>query len=290
MASNQSKKKSSGPLLRKKQQKTVHPKEGLLTDKSDFFITEAYKTLRTNLVFSLAGKEGSKVLLVTSAMQSEGKSTSASNIGISFALDGKKVLLVDCDLRRPKLNRLFGLSCQYGLSDVLVDPIHLSDAIIHSDTQNLDVIICGTIPPNPSELLNSDNMRQVLDKMKKEYDLIILDTPPLTMVTDALVLSPNADGVLLVVRAGNTESNAIGFAIDQLNRAQARVLGFLLNGSEFRQTSYGYSRRSYSKYGYYGGYRRYGYGYGSGYSYGYGYTSNIANSNAEAAATEQNEK
>lgn len=257
--------KSSQGAFRKEQ-------EGLLNENTDFFIMEAYKTLRTNLIFSLASTEGSKVLIVTSSMQSEGKSTSSSNVAISFAQDGKKVLLVDCDLRKPKLNRLFDLTAEKGLSDVLVDHSHLSNAIIHTNYENLDLIISGTIPPNPSELLSSKSMKDLIARMREGYDLVVLDTPPLAMVTDALVLVPASDAVLLVVRADYCEANAVAFALDQLSRARARVLGFLLNAADIKKTSYGYGRRRYSKYGY--GYRygyRYGYGGYGGYGYGYGY-------------------
>lgn len=239
----------------------------LLSEKSDFFVREAYKTMRTNIIFSLTGNEECKVLILTSAMQGEGKSTASSNVAISFAQDGKRVLLVECDLRRPKLKQLFRMSSKKGLSDLLIDSSCMREVILSTTYQNLDLVLCGAIPPNPSELLGSDSMKTFINCMKSEYDIIILDTPPLTMVTDALVLVPSSDGVLMVTRAEYSEPNAIAFALDQLARARAKVLGFILNAISFEKTAYGYGGKKYNKYSYYGRRRGYGYGKNVGYSY-----------------------
>lgn len=244
-------------------------RQNLLSASSDFFIREAYKTLRTNVSFALAGEENSKVILVTSSQQEEGKSITSLNLAISFAQTDRKIIILDCDLRRPKLARLMQISNPVGLSNLLMDYSLKDSAIVHSNVPNLDVLPAGDIPPNPSELLSSPRMQRLLEDLKKDYDMIVLDTPPINMVIDAVVLAPNTDGVLFVVRAHQSERGAVIHAVEQLEYASAKILGFVLNGVQLEDTSYGYDKRRYR------GYKRYGYGkYGYGYQkYGYGYTS-----------------
>lgn len=264
-----------------KNAKIKEDRRHILTDKSGFFLREAYKTLRTNVNFSLADKEGCQVILVTSAMQSEGKSLTALNLAISLAQTDKKVLIIDCDLRRPKLGRLLNVSAGTGLSNLLVDAAYMDVTILAHEKHGIDLILAGDIPPNPSELLSSVRMQKLLDALKERYDYIILDSPPVNMVIDAVVLSPRTDGVLFVVRAGSSERGAVLHAVEQLEYAKAKVLGFVFNGVTAENGSgYGkYRYRQYGRYGYrkygYGkyGYGKYGYGrYGYGkYGYGYGY-------------------
>mgnify|MGYP003292819951 CR=1 FL=1 len=255
----------------------------LLTPKSGFFVREAYKILRSNVSFSLTGEESSKVILVTSSLQSEGKSITAVNLAISYAQTDRRVLLIDCDLRRPKLARLLQVKNRVGLSNALLDRTLLKEALISSGLPNLDMILSGDIPPNPSELLSSPRMVDLLDELKQQYDLIILDTPPINMVVDAVVLSPLTDGVVFIVRANHTERGAVIYAVEQLEHAKAKILGFVLNDVSLESTNYGYDRhryrryRSYYRYSY-GGYGGYGYGGHAGYggyigynSYGYNY-------------------
>ena len=217
---------------------------------------------------------------MTSSLQSEGKSITAANLAISYAQTDRKVLLIDCDLRRPKMSRLLKVSNTVGLSNVLLEPFLLDTAIVSTGLPNLDVILSGDIPPNPSELLSSPRMARLLAEMRKRYDFIILDTPPINMVIDAVVLAPNTDGVLFVVRSGQSERGAVIHAVEQLEYAKAKILGFVLNDVELESTNYGYGKYRYKRYGRYGryGYGKYGhygkYGYGksgSGYNkYGYG--------------------
>ncbi|MDD6188464.1 MAG: CpsD/CapB family tyrosine-protein kinase [Clostridiales bacterium] len=239
-------------------------RRSILSDKSDFFIREAYKTLRTNVTFSLAEEDGCKVIIVTSSLQSEGKSTTALNLAISFAEADKRVLLIDCDLRRPKLGRLLELNSPEGLSDLLLDPGLLDKGVV-KNYGGISVILAGAIPPNPSELLGSVRMEKLLDRMKEKYDYIILDTPPVNMVTDAVVLAPRSSGVLFVVRANQSERGSVVHAVSQLEYARAKLLGFVLNGVDMEKSAYGYGKNRNKKYGKYGGYR---YGYGRGYGYG----------------------
>jgi len=240
----------------------IEERKFLLSAKDDFFLQEAYKTLRTNVMFSLTGESACKIITVTSSMQSEGKSITASNLGLSFAAADKRVLLIDCDMRKPKIGRLLQLNAANGLSNVLMDPSLLSGAVLQYQNTRMHVLLAGNIPPNPSELLGSKRMEKLLEQMKGYYDYIILDSPPINMVTDAVILANQTDGVLFVVRAGHAERGAVMHALDQLEYAQAKVLGFVLNGASGEGGSYGkYRRYGYGKYGYrYGGY---GYAYRS---------------------------
>ena len=235
----------------------VNERRFLLSPDSDFYVTEAYKTLRTNVIFSLTDVAGCSVIVITSGFQHEGKSTTSSNLAISLAQADKKVLLVDCDLRKPKLSRLLDLNAPVGLSNILIDPNLLPNAIVHYKDYSMDVLLSGSIPPNPSELLASARMQQLITKLKGYYDFIILDTPPVNMVTDSVVLAPVADGFLLVVRAEQADRNSVSHALEQLEYAKARILGLILNGAAMEHGTYGYG-----KYGHYG----YKYGYKYGYS------------------------
>ena len=237
----------------------------IINSNSRFLIREAYKGLRTNVNFALADTEGCKVILVTSALQSEGKSLTALNLAISIAQTEAKVLIIDCDLRRPKLHRLLGASSNVGLSNLLMDPQKCSGIILKPETLGIHAILSGDIPPNPSELLASAKMRTLIAALRDKYDYIILDTPPVGMVTDAVVLAPMTDGVLFVVRADKTERGAVVYAMEQMQYAKVKVLGYVFNGMNPESGS-GYGKYRYSKYGRYGyGYRRYGYGYGYHY-------------------------
>lgn len=263
-------KRGNSSELRKQRETALiqEDRKYLLNQKSDFFIREAYKTLRTNVSFSLTGDEESKLILVTSSLQSEGKSITAANLAISYAQTNRKVLLIDCDLRRPKMSRLWEVSSEVGLSNLLMNPSLRNKAIVSSRVENLDVILAGDIPPNPSELLSSPRMQRLLQELRKEYDFIILDTPPVNMVIDAVVLAPQCDGVLFVVRANRSERGAVIHAVEQLEYSKAKLLGFVLNGVDLENSSYGYGRYRYKRYHRYG-YGKYGYGGYGGYGYGY---------------------
>ena len=248
----------------------------LLNSHSSFFSREAYNMLRTNLSFALAEAGECKVVMITSPMQSEGKSITASNLAITLAEAGHRVLLLDCDLRRPKIGRLLSLKSKAGLSDILIKPSLLGENVLHY-RKGVHVILAGSIPPNPSELLNSIRMEALLDRLREHYDYIILDTPPIGVVTDAAVLASRTDGVLVVVRTGRSERGPVTQAVEQLEYGNARILGFVMTCVPLEDTNYAYSKYRYKKHGKYG-YRRYGkygygkYGYGkSGYGYGGGY-------------------
>lgn len=242
-------------------------RKNILSPKSDFFIREAYKTLRTNVSFALPGEEGCKVIVVTSSMQGEGKSITALNMAISYAMADQKVLLVDCDLRRPKLSRLIQVGSKVGLSNLIVNPKLLDEAVKQTHVPGLDVILSGNVPPNPSELLGSARMGNLLSQLKEHYDYIFLDSPPVNMVTDAVVLAPKSDGVIFLVRSGHSERGAVMHAVEQLEYAKAKILGFVLNDVDLQRARYGYRKGRYKRYFSYGRY-----GYARGFRYGYSST------------------
>jgi len=255
------------PADDKRRSTIAEDRRHILTAKSGFYLREAYKTLRTNVNFALADTEGCKVILVTSAMQSEGKSLTALNLAISIAQTEAKVLIIDCDLRRPKLHRLLGASTNVGLSNLLMDPKMLNGTLSRVEQLGLHVLLSGDIPPNPSELLASARMQALVAALRSKFDYIIMDTPPVDMVIDSVVLAPLTDGVLFVVRADQSERGAVIHAMEQMDYAKAKVLGYVFNGMNPESGS-GYGKYRYSKYGRYGyGYRRYGYRYGYGYGY-----------------------
>ena len=191
---------------------------------------EAYKTLRTNIQYSSFDKE-IKTILVTSTIPGEGKSTIAGNLALSFAQQDKKVLVIDCDLRKPALHKMFKLSNFKGLSDVIVGNSDLEKAM-YNYRDNFDILTSGKIPPNPSEILASNAMTMLLEKLKTMYDIIIIDSAPLQAVTDAQIISNKVDGTLLVIRAGLTKREAILQAKELLNQVNAKILGVVLNGAE----------------------------------------------------------
>lgn len=204
--------------------------DGLITSLgSKSPITEAFRTLRTNLEF-MSPDQPLRTLLFTSSGPGEGKSTTTANVAISMAQAGKKVLLIDCDLRKPVQHKVFGLSNLQGITSLLVDH-SLSLEELHQDTEitNLQVLTCGPIPPNPAELLGSQRMSNLLQESLQKYDLILLDTPPIISVTDAAVLSSIVDGVILVVCAGQAERNMVKRAKSLLEKVKARVLGVIIN-------------------------------------------------------------
>lgn len=231
----------------------------VLNDSSSFDVRESFNELRTNVLFSLTNK-GAKKVLITSSLASEGKSTTALNMAISFAETGVKTLIVDCDLRRPNQGKLLDDKEKKGLSNILVNDCKISDALHETRYKNLDVVLTGSTPPNPTELLSSDGMKAFIDEMSEKYDYIILDTPPINMVTDAAILSSLVNGVIVVCRQYVTEKKILASAIEKLQFVDAKIIGIVLNDVSSSKASYGkYARSKYSKYGYYG---YYGYGYG----------------------------
>lgn len=229
----------------------------VLNEKTSFNVREAFNELRTNVLFSLTNK-GAKKVLITSSLASEGKSTTAINMAISFAETDVKVLIVDCDLRRSNIGRLLDDKEKRGLSNILVNDCKTEDCVHGTKYKNLDVVLAGSVPPNPTELLSSDGMKVFVDEMSEKYDYIIFDAPPINLVTDAAILSRLANGVVVVCRQYVTEKKLLASAIDKLKFVDAKILGIVLNDVSMSKKGYGrYSNYGrYSGYGYYSSYGR----------------------------------
>ncbi|MDR0300026.1 MAG: CpsD/CapB family tyrosine-protein kinase [Streptococcaceae bacterium] len=203
-------------------------------------ISEQYRTIRTNIEFAMVDN-GLKSILMTSAEVGAGKSTLVANLAILFAEQGKRVLLIDADLRKPTVHRTFNLDNQSGLANVLVRQVELGSAIQETDfSKNLFILSSGSIPNNPSELLGSRAMADVLTEVRRVFDLIIVDTPPLLGVTDAQILSRAIDGVVLVAHANQTKKEELARAKRLLEQVQANILGCVLSNYEARDSSYYY--------------------------------------------------
>src|SRR5690625_990179 len=202
-------------------------------------ITEQYRTVRTNLQFSSVDQD-LQTMLLTSAGPGEGKSMTSANLAVVYAQQGKKVLLIDADLRKPTIHYTFRLDNLRGLSNALVSNMSLQEIVSPSDVGNLDLISCGPIPPNPSELLGSKRMKELVREAKQAYDIIIFDTPPVLAVTDAQILANLCDGVVLVVRSKKTEFDAADKAIELLQSANAKILGTILNDRDKKEMNYYY--------------------------------------------------
>ena len=232
-------------------QSFVNQRRHILGKNSNFYVREAYKTLRTNVRFFLSG-EGCKKFAITSGLAGEGKSITILNLAISFAEAGNKVLLLDADLRRPTMAKLLIEKASPGLSNVLAGLCKPEDAIRKNIYPNLDILFSGEIPPNPSELLGGQRMRNMLEKLSREYDYILVDTPPVAIVADVCVLADVLDGVLFLVRTDRTERDAVARGLKQLEISGAKLMGFVLNGgSKERGGYYGKKYKYKNKYGYY---------------------------------------
>ncbi len=222
----------------------------LLNANSSFYIQEAYNTLRTNIRFSIP-HNGCKRICLTSGLASEGKSTTVLNLAISFAENGSKVLLIDADMRRPSLARLLIEKATPGLSNVLAGLCSVNAAIHHDVRPNLDVILSGEVPPTPLELLASDRMKEMMDELSQRYEYILIDTPPVGIVSDTCEVARVTDGVLFLVRQNETVKDAVVQGIKQLELSNAKILGFVLNGIvQEGGKNYKYRYRYRSKYTY----------------------------------------
>lgn len=230
----------------------------IINDKTQFIIREAYKTARTNLIFSLAPFKN-KISVITSCMPTEGKSTTAINLAITMAEKGESVLLIDCDMRKPNVHNLLNIKNSIGLSSILGGlSSDVNEAIRSSVRENLDVMTAGPIPPNPAELLSSQKMRELMNLISKYYDYIFLDTPPVNVVSDGLLMNDLASGIVMVVKEDSTSHPAIKDALRSIEMANGKVLGFIKVGCSLK-ASKSYKSYKYGKYGEYG----YGYSYGN---------------------------
>lgn len=226
-----------------------------LDKNAPFMYQEAYKSLRTNINF-ISSTSDIKSVIITSALPQESKSNVAVNIAINMASEGKKVILVDCDLRKPVLHKYLRVgSHNQGLTDVLAGKVKLDDAIVKFKDVKVHLLPAGTIPPNPSEMLSQERMRKLVDFLKETYDFVIIDAPPVSVVTDAAVLGNYVDGAILVVRSKFAPKETIQLAKQKLENVNIKILGVVLT----RYNAKNATRNS-----------AYTYSYGYGYGYGYG--------------------
>ncbi|MFC6286085.1 polysaccharide biosynthesis tyrosine autokinase [Nocardioides sp. GCM10027113] len=211
---------------------------------------EAFRVLRTNMQYVEVDQD-QKVFVVTSSLPAEGKSTTSVNLAVTMAQAGHSVVLIEADLRRPQIAKRLELDDSVGTTNVLIGRVPLADALQEYDATGLNVLASGPIPPNPSELLQSTAMEKLLAELRDQFDVVIIDAPPLLPVTDAALLAARSDGALVVVRHGRTTRDQLGHAIERLDAVDAKTIGVVVNMTPARKSS--------SPYGY-------GYGYGYGYA------------------------
>ncbi|MES5782689.1 CpsD/CapB family tyrosine-protein kinase [Lacticaseibacillus rhamnosus] len=210
-------------------------------------ISEQFRTVRTNIEFAGAALDKCQVMMFTSSAMSEGKSTVSANVAVTWAQAGKKVLLIDADLRRPTLHATFRTLNIDGVTTILTGKDATSDVVENSFVENLDILTSGPVPPNPSELLNSKRMSGILKWARENYDIVVLDAPPVLAVSDVQVLVPKTDGVIVVAKMGKTLKGDLQRTVEVLKLANANILGCVERVKAKR------------------GDRGYGYGYGYGY-------------------------
>lgn len=230
-------------------------------------IAEQFRELRTNINFITAGAtDKCKTILMTSSIPKEGKSFVAINTAISLSLTGDKVVLLEFDLRKPKISKPLGIVSSPGISNFLVGNASVSEIVkSHASIKNLSVVPAGPIPPNPAELMSSAKLTELINKLKEEFDFIIIDSPPIAAVTDAKILSPFADAIIYIIRHNYTNNVFLNLLNDVNQKKGLKNINIVFNGIKHKKIlGYGYST--------------YGYGYGYGYSYGYGYTVEDSNS------------
>ncbi|MGH4140131.1 CpsD/CapB family tyrosine-protein kinase [Clostridium sp.] len=189
---------------------------------------EAFRTLRTNIQFSSLDKEF-KSIVITSSGAGEGKSTVLSNLAITMAESGKTVILVDCDFRKPSIHKKMGITNSVGLTNILVQDVKKEECIVKTDVNNLSILTSGPIPPNPAELLGTQKMKNFMEILKSEYDIVLIDAPPVLAVTDAQILATIADGVIFVASYGEAQKDALVDAKELIDKVGGKILGIVFN-------------------------------------------------------------
>ena len=242
-----------------KEELSAQNRSRILTKESPYAIKEAYVQLRTNLMFSVASgndlESGCRVFAVTSPGPSDGKSTNAANIAVSFAMLGERTLLIDCDMRKPNVHKLWNLELQHGMSNLLTN---INGFEIHKVNDiPLSIITAGDIPPNPSELLASSAFGEAIRAFRKSFDCIIIDTPPVNVVADARIISEYIDGMIIVMRSGISRGSDIARAEEELNSANCKIAGVVINDINLKKQKY-YTGSYHGKYYNYYRYYRYG--------------------------------
>ncbi len=219
---------------------------------SPFSIKEAYNSIRTKLIFTGKG-EKCPVFAVTSALSSDGKTTNAVSLAVSFAMAQKKILLIDADMRKPSVHRYFGLECRNGLSEILAG-LTTEIKLRETNVPNLNVLTAGQVPPNPAELLGSKQMDALLAHVRQYFDYVIIDTPPVNIVTDATVFAEKATGYVLITQSGKNHIRDVSDALHHLTEMNGHVVGMILNDPENKADAhytYHYNKYYRSEYRYY---------------------------------------
>jgi capsular exopolysaccharide synthesis family protein len=231
-------------------------------NKTNSIITEAFRTLRSNLEFIQQTDTYPKIIAVSSTIPAEGKTFIAINLGGVISFNNKRVILLDMDLRKPKVHLSFKSDNKKGLSTILIGVDNYKDCIVKTELENFDVLTSGPIPPNPAELANSEHFDTLLENLKSEYDVIIIDTPPIGIVSDAIFSFKRADLPIYVTRANVSKRNFLNNVNYIKNNNNIHNISIVLNAIEIISARYGYNYQGYS-------YSQYGYGYGYGFGYGY---------------------
>ena len=249
------------------------PVSQLLVDKSPkSLIAEAFRSIRTNLQF-ISNEPGPKIIALTSTISGEGKTFIAINLAGIIAFSGKKVVILDLDMRKPKIHIGFSAENSKGMSTLLIGKDTLENTIQHSSLENLDIITAGPVPPNPSELIISKKMDDLLEHLKTIYDVIVIDNPPVGLVSDGIAMIQKADYPIYIFRADYSKRNFIQNVDRLFNEANIARLSVLLNGVDVDRKNYGYN---------------YGYGYGYGYGTSYGYYDDDHQSNKSKKKKKKN--
>lgn len=232
-------------------------KNAIMDPSLKFRVEEAYKSIRTNIMLSVM-KKGCKIIVVSSSMANEGKTTTTTNLAISISQADQRVLLIDGDLRKPKVHHYFSIPNAPGLTNYLgaaansrsAQKVDLFSIIHPTEYKNLSVIASGSIPPNPAEVLGSEMMSEFIKEISQHFDYIIIDTPPINVVSDALPVIRESDGVVMVVRSNSSTHPELQKALDSLKFIDAKILGFVVNYESENRSKHGYYKYNYSDYTY----------------------------------------
>ncbi len=217
--------------------------DNILNEKSSFDVVETYKSMRTKIMFSMPKSSSGRVIALTSSQPSEGKTTTIINLALTFAQTGAKVLLIDCDLRKPRIHRYLQSERGIGLSNLLCGFCTIEEAVNENVKDNLNILTAGEIPPNPAELLESEEFENLIAELKNRYDYIFIDTPPMTVVTDAEVIMPKCNGAVVVVRENTTTFDLLDETIEGIKKTNTKIFGVVVLDSSQKHVVYGHYNR-----------------------------------------------
>ena len=222
--------------------KSKHHPSSVLMPADDFRATESYKAIRTNILHLLSNTNGKSILL-TSPYAGAGKTTTTANLAITFAQLGKKVLIIDGDMRKPIIHKMFSIPLSPGLSDIISGESNTAN-IKDSGFENLFILTAGTIPSNPAELLSSKSFNELLKNLSENYDFIFIDAPPVDAVTDAVIISQQVSGTAIVIRQNYTEKTTLIRTVNALKKVNSNIIGYILNAVDYEKFSYKYGHYS----------------------------------------------